>query len=57
LREELFTDFQRKLYTHHEAEELTILPAFVKIPELRDLMLELKRQHEDMKRHFEASIK
>jgi hypothetical protein len=57
LREQLFTDFQRKLYAHHNAEELTILPAMVKVPELKDLGLELEVEHEDMKQHFEALTK
>jgi len=57
LREQLFTDFQRKLFAHHEAEELTIFPRMVKIPELRDLALELEVEHADMKVHFEALMK
>ncbi|MGB8779177.1 MAG: hemerythrin domain-containing protein [Candidatus Bathyarchaeia archaeon] len=57
LREQLFTDFQRKLYAHHEAEELTILPRMTKIPDLRDMALELEVEHADMKVHFEALIK
>ena len=54
LREQLFTDFQRKLYAHHEAEEVTILPRMVKIPDLKDLALELEVEHADMKVHFET---
>jgi len=57
LREQLFKDFQRKLYAHHEGEQLTILPAMTKIPELRDLALELEVEHGDMKMHFEAMLK
>ena len=34
LREELFIDFQKKLYAHRLAEELTILPQMIKIPDL-----------------------
>ncbi len=56
LREQIFTDFQRKLYAHHEAEELTIFPQMTKIPELRGLALELEVEHADMKVHIEALI-
>ncbi len=54
LRKQTFTDFQKKLYAHHEAEELTIFPGMMKVPELRDLALELEVEHADMKTHFEA---
>jgi hemerythrin superfamily protein len=57
LREQLFTDFQRKLYAHHLEEELTIFPQTIKIPDLRDMTLELEVEHADMKVHFEALIK
>jgi hypothetical protein len=57
LRKQLFTDFQKKLYAHHEGEELTILPRMAKIPELRDLSLELEVEHADMKVHFDALLK
>lgn len=57
LREQIFTEFQKKLYAHHEAEELTIFPQMTKIPELRDLTFELEVEHADMKVHFEALIK
>jgi hemerythrin superfamily protein len=57
LREQLFTEFQRKLYAHHEGEDKTILPRMNKIPELKDLALELEIEHVDMKAHFEALIK
>ena len=57
LREQLFTDFQRKLFAHHEAEEVTIFPRMLKIPELKDLALELEVEHADMKVHFEALMK
>jgi hypothetical protein len=53
LREQLFLEFQKKLYAHHEAETLTILPRMIKIPDLKDLALELIVEHGDMKRHFE----
>jgi hemerythrin superfamily protein len=57
LREQVFTEFQRKLYAHHEAEELTILPRMTSIPELRGLALELEVEHADMKIHFETMRK
>ena len=57
LREQIFTEFQKKLYAHHEAEDLTIFPQMTKIPELRDLTFELEVEHADMKVHFEALIK
>lgn len=57
LRKQMFADFQRKLYAHHEGEEVTILPSMLKIPQLRDLSLELEVEHADMKEHFEALIK
>jgi hemerythrin superfamily protein len=57
LREQVFTDFQRRLYAHHEGEELTILPRMTKIPDMRDLALELEVEHADMKVHFENLMK
>lgn len=57
LREQLFTDFQRKLYAHHQGEDLTILPRMMEIPDLRDLALELEVEHADMKVHFENIMK
>jgi hemerythrin superfamily protein len=57
LREQVFTEFQRKLCAHHEAEELTILPRMTNIPELRGLALELEVEHADMKIHFETMRK
>jgi hemerythrin superfamily protein len=57
LREQLFIDFQKKLYAHHRGEELTILPHMTKIPDLRDLALELEVEHVDMKAHVEALMK
>ena len=57
LREEIFKDFQRKLYAHHEAESLTILPQMTKIRDMKDLALELEVEHSDMKIHFENLMK
>ncbi len=50
-------DFMRKLYAHHEAEELTIFPKMMRIPELRGLAFELQVEHADMKMLFEAFSK
>jgi hemerythrin superfamily protein len=57
LREQLFTDFRRKVYAHHIGEEMTILPRMANIPDMKDLALELEVEHSDMKTHFEALIK
>lgn len=57
LRRQVFSDFQRKLYAHHAGEDLVIFPEMVKIPDLRDLILELEIEHADMKLHFEALSK
>jgi hemerythrin superfamily protein len=57
LREQLFNDFQRKLYAHHLGEELTVLPRMAKIPDLRDMAFELEVEHAAMKVHFEALMK
>ncbi len=54
LRQELFTKFQKELYAHHEAEEVAIFPRMLKIPDLKDLTLELEVEHADMKVHCEA---
>ncbi len=56
LRERVFKDFQRKLYAHHEGEQVTIFPRMNKIPALRGLALDLEVEHADMKKHFEALI-
>jgi hemerythrin superfamily protein len=47
-------DIMAQIYAHHKAEELTVFPAMMKIPELRGLAFELIVEHEDMKRLFEA---
>ncbi len=54
LRERLLKEFQKKLYAHHEAEAVTFLPRITKIPDLKDLALDIEIEHADMKRHFEA---
>jgi len=57
LRERVFKDFQRKLYAHHEAEARTFLPRMTKIPDLKDLGLDIEIEHADMKVHFETLMK
>jgi len=57
VRETSLKDIMRKLYAHHEAEELTIFPRMMQIPELRGLAFELQVEHVDMKTLFEALSK
>ncbi len=45
-----------RIYAHHEAEELTIFPAMMKIPDLRGMAFELEVEHVDMKKLFEALV-
>jgi hemerythrin superfamily protein len=47
-------DIMAQIYAHHKAEELTVFPAMMKIPQLRGLTFELLVEHEDMKRLFDA---
>lgn len=47
-------DIMAQIYAHHKAEELTIFPAMMRIPQLRGLAFELEVEHNDMKRLFEA---
>jgi hemerythrin superfamily protein len=47
-------DIMTQIYAHHKAEELTVFPAMMKIPQLRGLAFELEVEHGDMKRLFEA---
>jgi hemerythrin superfamily protein len=54
VREEALKDVMRRIFAHHEAEELTIFPKMMKIPDLRGLAFELEVEHFDMKRLFEA---
>jgi hemerythrin superfamily protein len=44
----------RDVLVHHEAEELTVFPKMMQIPQLRGLAFELEVEHVDMKRLFEA---
>ncbi len=44
----------RDVLVHHQAEELTVFPKMMQIPQLRGLAFELEVEHVDMKRLFEA---
>jgi hemerythrin superfamily protein len=54
MRAEALKAVMSRIYAHHEAEELTVFPAMMKIAELRGLAFELEVEHVDMKRLFEA---
>jgi hemerythrin superfamily protein len=54
LRTSSLKDIMRKLYAHHEAEEISIFPRMMQIPALRGLAFELEVEHADMKVLFEA---
>jgi hemerythrin superfamily protein len=54
VRETALKDITRKIVAHHEAEELTVFPKMMQIPQLRGLAFELEVEHVDMKRLFEA---
>jgi hemerythrin superfamily protein len=54
IRETALKDVMRSVFAHHEAEELTVFPKMMQIPELRGLAFELEVEHVDMKRLFEA---
>jgi len=57
VREASLKDFMRNLYAHHEAEELTIIPEMLQIPELRGSAFEIQVEHANMKALFEALLK
>ena len=54
MRETSLQEVMQNIYTHHKAEELTIFPKMMQIPELRGLAFELEVEHADMKRLFET---
>lgn len=54
LRVKALKDLMAQLYAHHKAEELTVFPAMMKVPEMRGLAFELEVEHSDMKRLFET---
>jgi hypothetical protein len=54
MRETALHEVMQNIYTHHKAEEFTIFPKMMQIPELRGLAFELEVEHADMKRLFET---
>jgi len=54
MREIALKEVMQNIYTHHKAEELTIFPKMMQIPELRGLAFELEVEHADMKQLFET---
>jgi hemerythrin superfamily protein len=54
VRQGALNDVMTRIYAHHEAEELTVFPAMMRVAELRGLSFELEVEHVDMKRLFEA---
>ncbi len=49
LREQLFHEYKVKLYAHHDAEERTVIPQMIKVPDLKDIGYELEEEHATMK--------
>ncbi len=49
LRKKLFLDYARKLYAHHEAESATVIPAMLKVSDLKAMGYELMEEHATMK--------
>ncbi len=54
IRDALLKDIMHKIAVHHEAEEQTLFPRLLQIPEFKGLTLELIAEHEDLERLFEA---
>ncbi len=57
MRKSLFLDFMKKLYAHHEAEEVVFFPRMMQMPQLRGLAFELEVEHAEMKVLCEALSK
>jgi hemerythrin superfamily protein len=53
-RTEALEQVMRKIYAHHEAEEITLFPKMMKIEALRGLAFELEVEHADMKHLFDV---
>ncbi len=53
-RVDALKEVMRKIYAHHEAEEVTIFPKMMQIKALRGLAFELEVEHADMKRLYET---
>jgi hemerythrin superfamily protein len=49
MREEAFLTYKRDLLGHHEGEEKHVFPAMIKIPDLKDMALDLEMEHSAMK--------
>jgi len=54
MREASLKEIMRKVSAHHEAEERTVLPRMLQIPDLRGLAFEILVEHSDMITLFEA---
>jgi len=57
LREKLFSQYFDNLFIHHDAEERLVFPAMIKVPDLKDLALELEEEHRSMKVHIQELMK
>lgn len=52
LRKTLFDEYTGSLFAHHDAEERLVFPAMIKVPDLKDIALELEEEHRAMKMHI-----
>jgi hemerythrin superfamily protein len=57
MRVQALKGVMRKLYAHHEAEDVVIFPRMMQISALRGLTFELEVEHADMRVLFEALAK
>jgi hemerythrin superfamily protein len=53
-RVDALKEVMRKIYAHHEAEEVTIFSKMMQIKALRGLAFELEVEHADMKKLYDA---
>lgn len=53
-RTEALNEVMRKIYAHHEAEEVAIFPKMMQISALRGLAFELEVEHADMKKLYDT---
>ncbi len=56
MREELFLQYARDLWGHHEGEEREVFPAMMGVPAFRDTCYELEMEHRVMKTLVEEEI-
>ncbi len=49
-RQRLFLDYKLKLFAHHEAEAIHLIPAMLKVPDLVDMAYEIMEEHAAMKK-------